>query len=324
MNLTSNVVSARFVKTCTLLKESHDVFVDFPSNGYKICYVVMFAVNIILIIPTVLLNGTSVIAILKCSKLNTKVYFFLVLVQSIIDLTVGLLGLPLFVVLLSTELFGSVNCVVSVVAENIMVLPSSFTIGTLTALTFERYMGLIHPFSYEANVTREKMLTFILLFVASMTISWAASFEIRDLYQIAGVAVIIFFIVFSSVAYTRMFFAIRKLSRVQFMPNNIQEENRTETLSKREQFMRDVKLMKTCFLVLVCFLLCFLPIAIYLLFKDHFEKYDELVLFSSAITVVMMNSTFNSLIFVWGKPLLRKEIVKILWKTLSCFKNNEQ
>ena len=140
MNAMSNS-SESLVKTCVLLKESRDVFVDFPSNGYKICYAVMFAVNIILIIPTVLLNGTSVIAILKCSQLNTKVYFFLVLVQSIIDLTVGLLGLPLFIVILATELFGSVNCVVSVVAQKIMVLPSSFAIMTLIALTFERYTG---------------------------------------------------------------------------------------------------------------------------------------------------------------------------------------
>ena len=233
---------------------------DFPSSGYKICYAVMFAVNIILIIPTVLLNGTSVIAILKCSKLNTKVYFFLVLVQSIFDLTVGLLGLPLLIVVLATELFGSVNCVVSVVAKKIMLLPSSFAVGTLIALTFERYMGLIHPFSYDTKVTREKILTFILLFPISMTISCAASLEIgSEMYFIVGAAVIIIFIVFSSVAYTRMFLAVRKLSRVQVMANNIQEENRTETLSKREQFLRDVKLMKTCFMVLLCFLLCYLP-----------------------------------------------------------------
>ena len=210
MNTMSNS-SERFVKTCVVLKESRDVFVDFPSNGYKICYAVILAVNIILIIPTVLLNGASVIAILKCSKLNTKVYFFLVLVQSIIDLTVGLFGLPLLIVVLATELFGSVNCVLSVVADETMSLPSSFVVGTLIALTFERYMGLIHPFSYEAKVTRERMLTFILLFVTSMTISCAASFKINELYAIVGVVVIIFFIVFSSVAYTRMFFCRKEL-----------------------------------------------------------------------------------------------------------------
>ena len=105
-----------------------------------------------------------------------------------------------------------------------------------------------------------------------------------------------------------MFLAVRKLSRAQVMPNNIQEENRTETLSKREQFLRDVKLMKTCFMVLLCFLLCYLPFAVYFsLSKGIMNKYDKLVLQSSATTVMMMNSTFNSLIFVWGKPLLRKE-----------------
>ena len=85
-----------------------------------------------------------------------------------------------------------------------------------------------------------------------------------------------------------------------------------------------MKLMNTCFLVLLCFLLCFLPVAVYILIKAHFENYDKLMLESSAMTVMMMNSTFNSLIFVWGKPLLRKEMIEILWKTLFGLKNNEQ
>ena len=323
MNLTSNV-SARFVKACILEKESRDVFVDFPSNGYKICYAVMLAVNIILIIPTVLLNGTSVIAILKCSKLNTKVYFFLVLVQSIIDLTVGLLGLPLFIVVLATELFGSVNCVVSVVAKKIMALTKFLRRRHLDCVDFWTLHGS-YPSIFIRGESNERKNAHIYPVIRQLNDNLcAASLEISELYLIVGVAVIIFFIVFSSVAYTRMFLAVRKLSRVQVMANNIQEENRTETLSKREQFLRDVKLMKSCFMVLLCFLLCYLPVAVYLLLKAHLENYDKLVLYVSAITVMMMNSTFNSLIFVWGKPLLRKEIVKILRRTLSCFKNNEQ
>ena len=121
-----------------------------------------------------------------------------------------------------------------------------------------------------------------------------------------------------------MFVVIRKLSREQVMHNNIEEGNRTETLSKREQFLRDVKLLKTCFLVLLCFLLCYLPVAAYIVFKTHFDEYDKMVLLFSVVTMLMMNSTFNSLIFVWGKPLLRKEIVKILRRTLFCVKKNQQ
>ena len=155
MNLTRNV-SERFLKACTLVKESRDVFVDFPSNGYKICYTVMFAVNIILIIPTVLLNGASIISILKCSKLNTKVYLFLVLVQSIIDLTVGLLGLPLFIVLLAIELFGSVNCVVSVVAQKFSDPTKLLRHNHLDCVEVWTVHGsFVHAFPYEAIVKKK-------------------------------------------------------------------------------------------------------------------------------------------------------------------------
>ena len=40
-----NNISESFVKSCVLLKASYDVFVDFPSNGYKISYAVMFAIK---------------------------------------------------------------------------------------------------------------------------------------------------------------------------------------------------------------------------------------------------------------------------------------
>ena len=36
--------------------------------------------------------------------------------------------------------------------------------------------------------------------------------------------------------------------------------------------------MKTCFLVLLCFLLCYFPVAAYLLLKAHLKKCDRLVL----------------------------------------------
>lgn len=138
--------NARFIKACTLLKESHDVFIQFPSNSYRVVYLVICTVNAILFVSTILLNGSSVVAILKCTQLKTKVCFFLVLVQSSFDLAVGLLALPFFTVVLATELLGTVNCIVTLVAYKVMILPSSFSIFTLTALTFERYMGLIYHF----------------------------------------------------------------------------------------------------------------------------------------------------------------------------------
>ena len=63
-----------------------------------------------------------------------------------------------------------------------------------------------------------------------------------------------------------------------------------------------------------------------MLFKAYFEKYDSEL---HGVEVKRYNRdddefyTFNSLIFVCGKPSLHKEIVKILWRTLSCVQNNE-
>ena len=125
MNATGNITGTSFIKSCTLLKESYDVFTEFPSTSYKNAYLVLSGFTLALVVPTIVLNGTSVIAILKCSQLYSQVCFFVVLIQSAIDLAVGVLGLPLLVAVLLTNALGTqTSCVFIFLAEKLMVLPS--------------------------------------------------------------------------------------------------------------------------------------------------------------------------------------------------------
>ena len=61
-------------------------------------------------IPTVTLNGVSVITIRKCSKLKEKISYFLLVFQSVTDLTVGLVNIPaMSIISLSTIATGSAH-----------------------------------------------------------------------------------------------------------------------------------------------------------------------------------------------------------------------
>ena len=311
MNATENITGTSFIKSCTLLKESYEVFIEFPSTFYKNAYLVLSGVTLALVVPTIVLNGTAVIAILKCSQLYSKVCFFVVLIQSVIDLMVGVLGLPLLAAILLTNALGThISCVFILLAEKLMVLPSSFSIHTLTALTLERYIGLMHPYFYERFVTKRRMLQYFLFTGISTLMCSPISLQYVQVNSTVGTALIFSFICLSILAYARIFVAARKLSRTNVVAGyGDGQQNRAKNLSKRGQFLKDVKLAKSCFLVVICFLLCYLPVALFYLCSDHVEgSADQLVIRLAFIILMMFNSTLNSLILVWGKPLLRREI----------------
>ena len=112
-------------------------------------------------IPVILLNGITVLTIWKSQNMRAKVCHFPVFIQSMADLFVGLLTLPLFSYLHLTEVFGSPDCVLSFVFSTIAFIPWGLSLAALCALTFERYMGVLHPIAHLNYVTKKMFLVYI-------------------------------------------------------------------------------------------------------------------------------------------------------------------
>jgi hypothetical protein len=102
----------------------------------------------ILIIPTILLNGVSVVTIMKCPQLKEKIAYFLIMVHLLADLAVGFVTLPLFSYVCITRTFGTVDCFRQHLILNIMNIPFSISLTILAAMTVDRYMSILHPLKH--------------------------------------------------------------------------------------------------------------------------------------------------------------------------------
>ena len=89
--------SRRFLTTCKACESSYVVLRQFPSEEYKHNRIALLVVNCMLVFSTILLNGISVITIRKSYQLRNNICCFVILLQSIFDLVVGALGIPLFI-----------------------------------------------------------------------------------------------------------------------------------------------------------------------------------------------------------------------------------
>jgi hypothetical protein len=142
MNLTAG---SQFVERCSVLAGTSVSIVQFSSNAYVINQIIVCLLNCLLSVATVLLNSIAILTIYKCFHLKVKICYFLVYLQSMVDLVAGAVSIPLFTYVLASELVGTANCVVNFIISTVAFVPMGLSLAMLCALSFERYMGVLHP-----------------------------------------------------------------------------------------------------------------------------------------------------------------------------------
>jgi hypothetical protein len=141
MNL--SLTQEEFEISCQILGTTNFIITKLPSNNLLINHIFAVALNGILIIPTILLNAVAVLTIFKSSQLNSKPCYFIVLIQSVNDLAIGLLGIPLFIFFLASSIGGISKCITTSLASRANMVPVGVSAITLSAMTLERYIAIL-------------------------------------------------------------------------------------------------------------------------------------------------------------------------------------
>ena len=308
--MTMNTTNEELFQHCNLFKSRYQVFSKIPPKAVLNSMLSACTVISILIIPTILLNGISVLTIMKCSQLKEKIAYFLIMVQSLADLAVGFISIPFMSYTCITDALGTADCFTQLVVVNVMPLPILISLITLTAMTVERYMSVIHPVKHRNLVTKRRLTVFVVCGCLFITVCNVLLSVLQS--QLIGGFVSIYtslFLLLTIFVYTKIYFALKRLKH----PGNV-GDNGTQNNQNRLNFVKKLKLAKTCFLVVACFLLCFLAAIVILLFQPYVERSGYSVLKIWAGTAMTLNSSLNSVIFFWTRPLLRNEAFKVLKK----------
>ena len=295
-----------------------------PSSSYISNAIAASVVNIVLAVAGTILNSFVLFIFWKSARLRSKLSSFTIMLLCSIDLGVGTVVNPLFV-LKSITMLDSPKCLY-IVAYNIVLLFFSGISGcTLLIVNIERYFAIIHPILHRIHFTKRRfLLTWV--FFWFLDIVWICSAYFRSVAFVAKViaSVILCIIVLTSLfTYVAIYVVARKkmLKRNKVHSNSDQESRRNFMA-----FLRELKMAKTYVMVVSLCFLCYLPTVVVLgIFGNilnHGDKTPDSVVHALdwTTTLVSMNSTLNCLIFFWGNRELRKEGSKILKK---CFHRQE-
>jgi hypothetical protein len=135
---------------------------DFPSSKNAFSQIAAIVAMSILIFLTVLLNLVATVTILKSHQLKNKLCYYLILIQSVVDLGIGSLGKPLIIYHLVTPSVAFQHCAVSIGALKVGFLLTSVSIFTSCAIAFERDIGVLHPYKYGTLLTKTRIKIYLL------------------------------------------------------------------------------------------------------------------------------------------------------------------
>jgi hypothetical protein len=315
MNSTS---VSQFVKRCAILAGTSTSIVQFDSNGYLINQVILCFLNCLLTVATVFLNGIAIRTMYKCFRQKGKICYFLIFLQSVTDLMAGALAIPLFTFVQASEIAGTANCVVNFILATVAFIPMGLSLAMLCGLSFERYMGVLHPLVHRNVMTKTVMEVYLGISAVVIVLMMATSLAYPKLYFIFGPVNICISLLLMAFFYTRIFQKARRRSRLQALISGpfLVQHNPCER-KKKQQFLKELKIAKSCFLLVVVFVLCVVPVFIVSALSPGVstKMLPRFRVFQSwAITICLLNHSLNSVVLFWTRPTLRREAKLVMRK----------
>ena len=297
-----------FLKICNFINKKYDVVTSFESRKYEINRISNIVFLSVLIISTFLLNAVAATTVWKTDQLRKKPCYFVILLQSSFDLGVSCVSLPIFIVALLAPFTNIDICSAVVVVRITSGLPIGLSIVTLSAMNIERYIGVVHPFSYKTLVTRGRIVMFVFGGGIVLLLAIVASiFSEHLIMKYAAMGMFVAFLIFTSFVYLRIYLVVQRLSRSNVSPH----EDGGKESKKRRRVLREIKHAMSCFTVVICFFVLLVLFTFFPIF-NRTEKMNLNVYVWWCVALFNLNPCINSLIFFWKSTALRKQAIKIL------------
>ena len=283
------------------------------ESYYFINLIFIFAVNVFFFFSGICLNSLVILSFWRSVQLRKKLCYFMIKVLSCCDLLTVLTNSPLTIFVSMSWLTGKLDVNakwphISLSWTNVFL---GFSLFALLVMNFDRYLATSYPIFHRTSVTKGRLLTLlaILIIVEVILIALSAN-EFVISYQAHGVFLCILLFPPKLFINYKLFLVVRKSRKNKRISPDIKK-----TFS--------LKNISSCLLVVACLVVLSIPGFVYIGLRINSPEtrntLDNANLAGMwAITLSMMNCTFNCLIFYWKNKVLRTEGLKVLKSMKIC------
>ena len=308
-SITSNVLISCAVGRSVLVNK-------FPDQSTLVNHVAACFFSVLNILTTIILNSLTFATFWSSPKMRKSTSLFLVMILSGHDAMGGLASNSVFTVRLASEVFGTVECEI-VFAQGVSTMVMTVTsLVTVTAINIERYIGVIHPMYHRSQLKKGTLFKFVMLFWMATGIALALSFIYGYIILARFTTVMCSgFILFTLFAYTRIGIKVIASERQRQILSPSSGNDQCQTRKKHANFLKEIKLAKSCFMIVICYVLCSTPVIVFMeILRKSLPDSYMIITIAWCVNFVLLNSSLNSVIFFWRSRELRKETICLLKK----------
>ena len=189
---------------------------------------------------------------------------------------------------------------IGMILKNIYITLQALEMCVLLAMSLDRYLAIVHPFFYQARITKGRIVKFIIF----IQLTALATPILCYLHRVSYMQNLIYIYVTTGVA---LFF-----SMICYMNYKIFVIARNKLRATHDSSI-EFKRNSTCVWVIACFLISSIPVIAYNALKFGASNVIQNENFWTtfrlwSFTIATMNCTFNCIILFWRNRFLRRKI----------------
>jgi hypothetical protein len=283
------------------------------ESYYFINLVFIFSLNVFFFFSGIYLNSLVILSFWRSVQLRKKLCHFMIMVLSCFDLLGVLTNSPLMALISMSWLTGKLdeNARWAYISTRSTKIVLFFSFFALLVMNFDRYLATSYPIFHRTSVTKRRLLTLLailIIFEITLTVMSVDNFVIS--HQVHGLILCILLIPAMLFINYKLFLVVRK-------------SRKNKRISPEMKKTFSLKNISSCLLVVACVVVVSIPWFVYIGLRINSPEtrntLDNANLAGMwAITLSMMNCTFNCLIFYWKNKVLRTEGLKVLKSMKIC------
>lgn len=252
------------------------------------------------------LNSVVIISIRRSSQLRKKLCYFTIFLLSCTDLAVVVIVHPSIAWMSYSQIQGKKYKINEIIFFKVFFFVQGFSALMLLTLNVERFLAIKFPFFHETQVTKKRLMAFtVILACFPLFLEILLWLKIIRSTVFIGLPLI-------SIALVYLNYEMYKIAKSK-------RRRIPSTTSKNKCRKKSQKTLST-FLVVLCLMLFTLPRAALSAYTNNALQTSTLennLLFHLELwssTIMVMNSSFNTVVFFWKNSVLRFEGLKIVKK----------
>ena len=307
---------------------SYPFVFKFPSSFAFAVHLTACILSGIIVLTTVSLNSLTVLTFWRTPRLRENASLYLVMILSLVDAGIGTFCHPFITISLIHDLMNLQACWIYHVQSKSLRPTTVLSLSIVAAISVERYFGVVHPLIHRAKITKVKLSLLVLFIWSSCAIvSLPAHFNDNSLKILASISIVCLMLItaccYTKIAHTVIYSKIRRTIPINAHSSTDGQNGAREKKNRKEilHFLIEIKMAKSCFLIVLCYLMCYSPIIVVsAILRNKLSPLTQFYTRTWCLLFIMLNSSLNSIIFFWRNAHLRNETKNVLKNIkLKCF-----